>query len=356
MEYRLLGRSGLKVSTLTLGTMLFGAEGFFTKAGNIDLAGARRLIDLYRDAGGNLLDTSNAYSAGNSESIVGEALDGARKDLMVATKARFQMGKGPNDRGLSRHHLVKACEDSLKRLKRETIDLYQLHEWDGETPVEETMEALDSLQRAGKVRYIGVSNWSGWHIMKALAVADARHQARFVSQQIYYTLQARDAEYELVPISVDQGVGILVWSPLAGGLLSGKYRRGKPMPDGRHLKDWGEPPINNEEQLYDTIEVLVEIAEAKQKPAASVALAWLLGRPGVSSLVIGARDEKQLKENLVADELKLSDDERKKLDDVSAPPLIYPYWHQVNTAADRLGPADLALLKPFIKEGGGRLG
>jgi aryl-alcohol dehydrogenase-like predicted oxidoreductase len=218
------------------------------------------------------------------------------------------------------------------------------------------MEALDSLQRAGKVRYIGVSNWSGWHIMKALAAADARHQARFVSQQIYYTLQARDAEYELVPISVDQGVGILVWSPLAGGLLSGKYRRGKPMPDGRHLKDWGEPPINNEEQLYDTIEVLVEIAEARQQPAASVALAWLLGRPGVSSLVIGARDEKQLKENLVAGDLKLTDEERQKLDAVSAPPLIYPYWHQVNTAADRLGPADLALLKPFIKEGGGRLG
>jgi aryl-alcohol dehydrogenase-like predicted oxidoreductase len=355
MEYRLLGRSGLKVSTLTLGTMNFGSVGFFEKAGKFDLAGARRLIDLYRDAGGNLLDTANAYSTGVSEEVVGEALDGARKDLMVATKARFPMGKGPNDRGLSRHHLIKSCEESLKRLRRETIDLYQVHEWDGETPIEETIDALDILQRSGKVRYIGCSNYSGWHIMKALAVSDARHQARFVSQQIYYSLQGREAEYELIPISVDQGLGILVWSPLAGGLFSGKYRRGKPMPEGRHLKDWGEPPIYDEKKLYDTIEAVVAIAEARGVPPVQVSIAWSLSRPAITSLVIGARNEDQLKQNLPATELKLSDAELEKLHEVSAPTLIYPYWHQASTASDRLGAADLALLKPFLK-GNNRMG
>ncbi|HVT53799.1 MAG TPA: aldo/keto reductase [Dongiaceae bacterium] len=350
MEYRLLGRSGLKVSALTLGTMTFGGESFFAKTGNIDVAGARRIIDLYRDVGGNLIDTADVYSHGRSEEIIGEALGGKGQDLMIATKARFPMGPGLNDRGLSRQYLIKACEASLKRLRRETIDLYQMHEWDGQTPIEETMEALDSLQRAGKVRYIGCSNFSGWHIMKALAAADARHQARFVSQQIYYSLQARDAEYELLPIAVDQGVGILVWSPLAGGLLSGKYRRGKPMPEGRHLADWGEPPIHDEKKLYDTIEVLLAIAEARRIAPAQVALAWLLGRPGVSSVVIGARNETQLKENLPAGDLKLNDEETGKLDAVSAPTLLYPYWHQVNTASDRLGEADLALLRPFLKK------
>jgi aryl-alcohol dehydrogenase-like predicted oxidoreductase len=345
MEYRLLGRSGLKVSALTLGTMTFGGESFFAKTGNTDVAAARRIIDLYRDAGGNLIDTADVYSFGASEEIVGAALDGARQDLMVATKARFPMGKGANDRGLSRRYLIAACEASLKRLKRDTIDLYQVHEWDGQTPVEEIVEALDSLQRSGKVRYVGCSNFSGWHLMKSLAVADARHQARFVSQQIYYSLQAREAEYELLPIAVDQGVGVLVWSPLAGGLLSGKYRRGKPMPEGRHLAEWGEPPIYDENKLYDTIEVLVAIGEARKVPPSQVALAWLLGRPGIASLVIGARNEEQLKANLPAADLKLTAEERGKLDAVSAPTLIYPYWHQVNTAADRLSEADLALLR-----------
>jgi aryl-alcohol dehydrogenase-like predicted oxidoreductase len=351
MEYRLLGRSGLKLSTITLGTMNFGSQGFFEKAGSFDLAGARRLIDIYRDAGGNILDTANAYSTGVSETVIGEALDGARKELMVATKVRFPMGKGPNERGLSRRHIIAECEASLKRLRRDTIDLYQVHEWDGETPIEETIDALDALQRSGKVRYIGCSNYSGWHIMKALAVSDARHQARFVSQQIYYTLQGREAEYELLPISVDQGLGILVWSPLAGGLLSGKYRRGKPMPDGRHLKDWGEPPVYDEKKLYDTIEVLVGIAEARGVPASVIALAWLLGRPAVTSVVIGARNEEQLKANLPAATLRLTDEENAKLHEVSAPTLIYPYWHQANTASDRLGAADLALLRPFLKSG-----
>ncbi len=349
MEYRLLGRSGLKISALTLGTMTFGGEGFFAKAGASDVKDARRLVDMCRDAGVNLLDTANVYSKGSSEEIAGEALDGARKDMMVATKVRFPMGDGPNDRGLSRRHIIAECEASLRRLKRDTIDLYQVHEWDGQTPLEETMEALDALLKAGKVRYIGCSNYSGWHLMKALAVADRDRRARFVSQQIYYSLQGREAEYELVPISIDQGLGILVWSPLAGGLLSGKYRRGKPMPEGRHLKDWGEPPIYDEKKLYDTVEALVAIAEARSVPAAQVALAWSLGRPGITSLVIGARNEQQLKSNLPAVDLKLTAEERAKLDEVSAPTLLYPYWHQASTARDRLGPADLALLEPFVR-------
>jgi aryl-alcohol dehydrogenase-like predicted oxidoreductase len=349
MEYRLLGRSGLKISTLTLGTMTFGGEGFFAKAGNSSVKEAQRIIDISRDAGINLLDTANVYSTGRSEEMIGEALDGSRKDLMIATKVRFPMGKGPNDAGLSRHHIIRECEGSLRRLKRDVIDLYQVHEWDGQTPLEETMEALDTLLKAGKIRYVGCSNYSGWHIMKALSVADRDGRARFVSQQIYYSLQAREAEYELLPITLDQGLGVLVWSPLAGGLLSGKYRRGKPMPEGRHIKNWGEPPIHDEKKLYDTIEVLVAVAEAKGVPAAQVALAWSLGRPGVTSLVIGARNEEQLKQNLPCADLKLRQEERDKLDEVSAPTLLYPYWHQASTARDRLGAADLALLAPFVK-------
>ncbi len=350
MEYRLLGRSGLKISVLTLGTMTFGGAGFFAKTGSSDVTEARRLIDICRDAGINLLDTADVYSKGLSEEICGEALDGARRDMMVATKARFPMGDGPNDRGLSRRHLIAACEASLRRLRRDHIDLYQLHEWDGQTPLEETMEALDTLQRSGKVRYVGCSNFSGWHIMKALGISERAGSARFVSQQIYYSLQGREAEYELLPISLDQGLGVLVWSPLAGGLLTGKYRRGKPQPDsGRHLQNWGEPPLYDEAKLYDTIEVLVEIAAARKVPAAQVAMAWSLGRPAIASLVIGVRNEAQLQANLPAVDLKLTAEERGKLDAVSAPTLIYPYWHQASTARDRLGAADLALLEPFVR-------
>jgi len=269
--------------------------------------------------------------------------------VLLATKVRFSTGKGPNDRGLSRYHIIREAENSLRRLKTEVIDLYQVHEWDGLTPLEETMEALDTLLKQGKVRYIGCSNYSGWHIMKALGIAERAGSARFVSQQIYYSLQSRDAEYELLPITIDQGLGVLVWSPLAGGLLSGKYRRGKPMPEGRHLANWGEPPIYDENKLYDIIEVLVAVAEGKGVPAAQVALAWSLGRPGITSLVIGARNEEQLRQNLPCVELKLTQEERDKLDTVSAPTLLYPYWHQASTARDRLGAADLALLAPFVK-------
>jgi aryl-alcohol dehydrogenase-like predicted oxidoreductase len=349
MEYRQLGRSGLRVSALTLGTMTFGGRGNFAVVGDTGVEGARRQLDMCLDAGVNLVDTANVYSEGASEEILGEVLQGRRDRILVATKARMGMGNGPNDAGLSRHHLIDQCEASLRRMKLDHIDLYQVHEWDGATPLDETLDALDSLVHQGKIRYIGCSNYSAWHLMKALGVSRSRGLETFVSQQIHYTLQAREAEYELVPIAVDEGVDILVWSPLAGGLLSGKYRRGQQGPEGsRQLTDWNEPPVRDEEALYDIVDALVEIGEGHGVSAAQVALAWLLGRPGVASLIVGARTDEQLADNLAAAELTLSEDERRRLDEVSAPPLLYPYWHQAKTAADRLSPADLTLLGPHL--------
>ena len=348
MDYRQLGRSGLRISTLTLGTMTFGGGGPFASVGSVDLDGARRQIDMCLDAGVNLIDTADVYSAGLSEEIVGQALGGRRDRVLLATKARMPMGDGPNDAGLSRHHLIAACEASLRRLRTDHIDLYQVHEWDGQTPLEETLDTLDTLVRAGKVRYIGCSNYAGWQLVKALGISDRLHLQRFASQQIYYSLQARDAEYELVPASLDQGLGILVWSPLAGGLLSGKYRRDAQPQEGRQLTDWNEPPVRDPEQLYDIVDALVEIGEAHGVSAAQVALAYTLGRPGVTSLIIGARKEEQLIDNLAAADLELSADERARLDAISAPPLLYPYWHQAKTAADRLSEADLSLLGPHL--------
>jgi aryl-alcohol dehydrogenase-like predicted oxidoreductase len=348
MEYRQLGNSGLRVSALTLGTMTFGGVGHWARVGDTDVADATRQIDLCLDRGINFIDTANVYSDGKSEEILGEAIKGRRDRVVLATKARMPMGDGPNDAGLSRHHIIAECENSLRRMQVDHIDLYQVHEWDGATPLEETMEALDSLQRSGKVRYVGVSNYGGWQLMKALGVADRHGYQRFVTQQIYYSLQARDAEYELLPIAVDQGVGILVWSPLAGGLLSGKYRRGVEPPEGvRGLTDWNEPPVRDQEQLYDTVEVLVEIAEGHGVSAAQVALAWSLARPGIVSLIVGAKNEEQLVDNLGAADLQLSDDEHARLEEVSRPPLIYPYWHQAKTATDRLSPADHVLLDSY---------
>jgi len=349
MDYRQLGRSGLRVSTLTLGTMTIGPSGPSASIGSVDLDGARRQIDLCLDAGVNLIDTADVYSAGVSEEFVGQALIGRRDRVLLATKARMPMGEGPNDAGLSRHHLIEACEASLRRLRTDHIDLYQVHEWDGQTPLEETLDTLDGLVRAGKVRYIGCSNYAGWQLLKALGISERLHLQRFVSQQIYYSLQAREAEYELVPASLDQGLGILVWSPLAGGLLSGKYRRDAQPQEGRHLTDWDEPPVRDEDQLYDIVDALVEIGEAHGVSAAQVALAYTLGRPGVTSVVIGARKEEQLLDNLAAADLELSSDERARLDAISAPPLLYPYWHQAKTASDRLSEADLSLLAPHLR-------
>jgi aryl-alcohol dehydrogenase-like predicted oxidoreductase len=301
------------------------------------------------DAGVTLFDTADIYSRGLSEEILGQAIEGRRDDLLLATKVRFPMGRGANDAGLSRHHVIRGCEASLRRLGTDHIDLYQVHEWDGHTPLEETLAALEHLVAQGKVRYVGCSNYTAWQMMKALGVADARGLPRFVSTQVYYSLQERTIEQEILPACLDQGLGVLVWSPLAGGLLSGKYRRGEQGPEGaRHLTDWDEPPVYDRDGLYDTIDVLVQIAEARGVSAAQVALAWLLTRPGISTVVIGARTDEQLADNLKAAELELTGDEVARLERVSRPPLRYPLWHQAKTAADRLGPADRAVLGPYL--------
>ena len=345
MEYRALGRSGLRVSVLTMGTMTFGGRGGFADVGSTGVEEARRQVDQCLAAGVNLFDTADVYSGGLSEEILGQALKGRRDQVLVATKVRMPMGDGPNDAGLSRHHIVTGCEASLRRLGTDHIDLYQVHEWDGLTPLEETLEALDLLVRSGKVRYVGASNYAGWQLMKALGTAGRRGLPRVVSQQIYYSLQAREAEYELIPAAVDQGLGVLVWSPLAGGLLSGKYRRDLQPPAGsRQLTDWNEPPVRDQDALYEIVDVLVSIGEERGVSAAQVALAYLLGQPAVTSLVVGAKTAAQLADNLSAADLVLAAEERDRLDKASAPPLIYPYWHQAKTARDRLSPADLTLL------------
>jgi aryl-alcohol dehydrogenase-like predicted oxidoreductase len=350
MEYRQLGRSGLRISALTLGTMTFGGRGGFRAVGTTDVDGARRQVDMCLDAGINLIDTADVYSNGLSEEITGFVVKGRRDELLLSTKVRMPMGAGPNDAGLSRQHIISGCEASLRRLGTDHIDLYHVHEWDGQTRLEETLSALDALVAAGKVRYLAASNYAGWQLMKALSVADSHGYQRFVSQQVYYSLEARDAEYELIPLSVDQGLGVLVWSPLAGGLLSGKYRRGADAPAGSRLlsPDWNEPPVRDENKLYDTVDVLADVAGAHGVSPARVALAWLLGRPAVTSLVVGARTDEQLADNLGAADLVLTGDERAALDKISAPALIYPHWHQLNTAADRVGAPDLTLLGDYL--------
>lgn len=343
MEYRVLGKSGLKVSAISMGTFSFGGVGAFARVANQDVDDARRLIDLCIDGGVNLFDTANMYSFGRSEEILGEALKGRREGVLISSKARMRIGDGPNDEGVSRFHLIRECERSLKRLQTDHIDIYHMHEWDGVTPLEEMLSALDSLIQAGKVRYIGCSNYSGWHLMKALAVADQRNLARFVTQQVHYTLEAREAEYELLPISIDQGLGVTVWSPLAAGLLSGAFARDRAPKDSRQSAGWSEPPIRDQEKLWKIVDVLDEIALERNATAAQVALAWTLTRPAISSLVVGGLSEQHFRENIAAVDLKLTGEELDKLNLVSRAPYIYPYWHQHNFARDRFAAADRAL-------------
>jgi aryl-alcohol dehydrogenase-like predicted oxidoreductase len=327
-----------------MGTFTFGGVGPFAMVGNQGVKEARRLVDVCKDAGVNLFDTANMYSLGRSEEILGEALDGRRDDVLISSKARMRIGDGPNDEGVSRYHLIRECERSLARLRTDHIDIYYMHEWDGSTPLDEMLEALHTLMQQGKIRYAGCSNYSGWHIMKALGVADRAGLPRFVTQQIHYTLEAREAEYELLPIAVDQGLGVLVWSPLAGGLLSGKHRRGRGAPEGtRQAAGWAEPPIRDYERLWNIVDALVEVGERHRVSAAQVALAWLLERPAITSLVIGGRTEEQFRDNLQAVELALTDEDRRRLNEASAIPLLYPYWHQQNFARDSFCAGDFAL-------------
>lgn len=330
MEHRRLGHSGLKVPVLSLGTGTFGGVGeFFGRWGATDIADARRLLDICFEHGLNFFDTADIYSAGASEEILGEALKGRRNEALIATKATFTTGTSPNDKGSSRHHLVRACEASLRRLQTEHIDLYFMHGFDALTPVEETLRALDDLTRAGKIRYIGCSNFSGWQVMKALATSERYGLNRYVCYQGYYSLIGRDYEWELMPLSVDQGLGTMVWSPLGWGRLTGKIRRGVKPSEGRIAAggDVGGPPVEDE-FLYRVVDALDEVAAETGKSVPQVALNWLLQRPGVVNLVIGARNETQLRQNLGAVGWSLSPEQVAKLDAASQRAPIYPYWHQ----------------------------
>lgn len=347
MQYRALGRSGLKVSAIAMGTFSFGGRGDFAMVAEQGVAEAQRLVDACIAGGVNLFDTANMYSLGRSEEILGEVLEGRRDDVLISSKARMRIGPGPNDEGASRFHIIRECERSLKRLRTDHIDIYMMHEWDGSTPLEETLSAFDTLQTQGKIRYAGCSNYAGWHLMKALGISERECLPRFVAQQIHYTLEAREAEYELLPIAVDQGVGIMVWSPLAAGLLSGAFRRDAFPQDSRQAAGWSEPPIRDRERLWKIVDVLVEIANERELTPAQVALAWTLSRPGVATLVTGGLTPHQFEENIAAASVELTEEERERLNQVSRPPYIYPYWHQHNFASDRFGPGDRALHDSF---------
>jgi aryl-alcohol dehydrogenase-like predicted oxidoreductase len=344
MEMRFLGGSGLRVSVLSLGTMTFGGAGRFERVGTTAVDEATSIVDRCLDAGVNLFDTADVYSYGISEEILGKAIKGKRDRLLLATKCFMRMSDAPNDAGLSRTHIIESCERSLKRLGTDVIDLYQSHSFDALAPQEETLRAFDDLVREGKVRYIGCSNHSGWHLMKALAISEREHLSRYVSQQVYYSLVGRDLENELVPLSVDQKVGILVWSPLAAGFLSGKFRRGEDLPGGVRWTPQGDPPMAiGERQAFDIVDALVDIAAQRGVSPAQAALNWLLRKPGVTSLIIGARTIAQLEDNLKAAEWSLSDEEMARLDAVSEPLPVYPYWHQRKYASERNPP-----LRPIV--------
>jgi aryl-alcohol dehydrogenase-like predicted oxidoreductase len=330
MEYRLLGGSGFKVPVLSFGTATFGGgTPFFRAWGSSDVAEASRLVDLCLDAGVTLFDTADVYSKGLSEEILGEALAGRRNQVLISTKATFRMSDDPNDLGSSRFHLLRSCEASLRRLKTDYIDIYTMHGFDAQTPIEETLRTLDDLVRSGKVRYLVCSNFSGWHLMKSLAISEKYGWSRYVGHQAYYSLIGREYEWELMPLALDQKVGTLVWSPLAGGRLSGKFRRSQPLPpDSRIAQGGGEGPAVPEVWFYHLVDVLDTIAAETGKTVAQVAINWLLQRPTVSSVIIGARNEAQLRQNLGAAGWTLTAEQVARLDTASQREPIYPYWHQ----------------------------
>lgn len=332
MEYRRLGGSGFKVPALTLGTGTFGGTNEFFKAwGQSDVAEATKLVDICLEAGVNMFDSADIYSEGAAESILGAAIKGRRDQVLISTKATFRSGTGPNDVGSSRFHLIKAVDGALTRLGTDYIDLFQLHGFDATTPVEETLGTLDQLIRVGKIRYIGCSNFSGWHLMKSLAASERHGWSRYVAHQAYYSLVGRDYEWELMPLGLDQQVGAVVWSPLGWGRLTGKIRRGQPLPENSRLqsqlvKDIG--PQVPDDYLFNVVDALESVASEVGKTIPQVALNWLLQRPTVSTVIIGARNEDQLRQNLGAVGWNLTSDQIKRLDQASVRPFAYPYWHQ----------------------------
>jgi len=339
MECRQLGASGLKVPVLTLGTGTFGGGNEFFKAwGGSDVAEATRLVDICLEAGLTMFDSADVYSGGLAEEILGQAIKGRRDKLLISTKGTFPRGPGPNDLGSSRHHLIRAVDASLGRLGTDYIDLYQLHGFDALTPVEEALATLDDLVRAGKIRYIGCSNFSGWHLMKSLAASERLGIARYVAHQAYYSLVGRDYEWELMPLALDQKVGTVVWSPLGWGRLTGKLRRGKPMPEVTRLQSKvaaDKGPQVPQEYLYRVVDCLDAVAKEAGRSIAQVALNWLLQRPSIATLIIGARNEEQLKQNIGAEGWKLAPEQISRLDAASTVPLTYPYWHQRSTFLQR---------------------
>ncbi len=330
MEYRRLGASGLTVPALSFGAGTFGGKGdFFSAWGDTDAKGARRLIDICLDAGVSMFDTADVYSTGESERVLGEAIKGRRDKVLISTKATFRFNDDPNAVGSSRFHLLATIDESLKRLGTDHIDLFQLHGFDAMTPVEEVLSTLDTLVRAGKIRYVGVSNFSGWHIMKSLAAADRYGYPRYVANQSYYSLIGRDYEWELMPLALDQGLGAVVWSPLGWGRLTGKLRRGQPLPKQSRLHataDMG--PQVDDEYLYRVVDALDEVAKDTGKSIPQIALNWLLQRPTVSTVIVGARNEEQLQQNLGAIGWSLTKEQIAKLDAASDVTPAYPYWHQ----------------------------
>ena len=333
MEFRKLGASGFKVPVLSLGTGTFGGANsdFFKAWGGSGVDEATRLVDICLEAGLNMFDSADVYSEGQAEEVLGKAIAGRRDQVIISTKATFRAGKGPNDTGSSRHHLLRACESSLRRLGTDYIDIYQMHAFDALTPIEETLQTLDHLVTSGKVRYIGCSNFSGWHLMKSLAISEKYGLARYVAHQAYYSLIGRDYESELMPLGLDQGVGALVWSPLGWGRLTGKVRRGQPPPEVSRLNvkavaDAG-PPIADE-VVFRVVAAIDEVAKETGKSVPQIALNWLLQRPTVASLIIGARNEEQLRQNLGAVGWNLTPEQVAKLDAASPITPIYPYWHQ----------------------------
>ena len=335
MDYRRLGASGFTVPALSFGTGTFGGKGeFFQAWGSTDVKEASRLIDICLDAGLSMFDTADIYSSGAAEEVLGGAIKGRPRDgLIISTKATFRFGDAPNEVGSSRYHLISAVERSLKRLGTDYIDLFQLHAFDAKTPVEEVLSTLDTLVRAGKIRYTGVSNFSGWHVMKSLAAADRHGFPRYVANQTYYSLVGRDYEWELMPLGLDQGLGAVVWSPLGWGRLTGKIRRGQPLPETSRLHKTAEmgPPLEDE-YVYRVVDALDAVAAETGKTVAQIALNWVLGRPSVSSVIVGARNEEQLRQNLGAVGWTLTPEQVKRLDDASARPAAYPYWHQAGFA------------------------
>jgi aryl-alcohol dehydrogenase-like predicted oxidoreductase len=330
MEYRILGASGLKISALSFGAGTFGGGTEFFKAwGSTGVEEAKKLIGICLDAGINLFDTADVYSLGLSEEVLGKAIEGKRNDLLISTKATFRFGKGPNDVGSSRLHLIAACEGSLKRLGTDHIDIYHMHGFDALTPVDEVINTLDTLVRSGKVRYIACSNFSGWHLMKSLATSEKHGRARYVAHQVYYSLIGRDYEQELMPLGVDQKVGAIIWSPLGWGRLTGKIRRGQPLPtESRLHKTASYGPQVSDEHVYKVVDAIDAVAKEAGKSVPQIALNWLPRKPTVSSVIIGARNEEQLKQNIGAEGWKLTAEQVAKLDEASALPLTYPYWHQ----------------------------